>query len=504
MPRLVSLWLPNWPAERLLRARRSAPAGPPPEPFVLVRTSGNRQEVAAASQQALHLGVRPGEPLARVRARLPGLHAEPHDAAADAEALERLGHWLRQRMSPLVALDLPDGLFLEAEGASHLFGGEARMLDGLVARLGRAGLSARAALADTAGAAHALARFGPSATLVVPPHAHPEALAPLPVAALRLPPEDTAGLARLGIVSIGDLLALPRASLGRRFGLDLLRRLDQALGRAGEPLAFLPHPEPLAATLRLAEPVAHAEALHALVDRLVPLLCQKLAQRGQGARRLDLLFQRLDGSIAAVRAGTAAPSREVAHLSRLLHLLVEDVDPGFGIEAATLACPLAAPLPPEQRGADMAPGMAETVDRLAARLGEGAVFRLAPRAAAFPESSVARAAPLAAISGGWPAHLPRPTRLVEPPERVEAIAMLPDRPPALFVWRGRRHRVRAADGPERMHGEWWKRAAEEGAVRDYFLVEDETGTRFWLFRRGDGEDPATGDFSWHLHGLFGG
>lgn len=447
--------------------------------------------------------MKPGELLARVRARIPGLHVEPHDAAADTAALERLGHWLRTRMSPLVALDPPDGLFLEAAGASHLFGGEARMLDALVARLAAAGLSARAALADTAGAAHALARFGGAPTIVVPPHAHPEALAPLPVAALRLPPEEAAGLARLGIASVGDLLALPRASVGRRFGLPLLKRLDQGLGQAGEPLSFLPHPERLAATLRLSEPVAQPEALHALIDRLVPLLCQKLAQAGQGARRLDLLFERIDGTVAAVRAGTAAPSREVGHLARLLHLLVETVDPGFGIEAATLACPLAAPLPPGQQGSDAGPGLAETVDRLAARLGEVAVFRLAPRAAAFPEASVVRAPPLARVAGGWPAHLPRPTRLVEPPERVEAIAMLPDRPPVMFVWRGRRHRVRAADGPERMHGQWWHGPEEAGAVRDYFLVEDMDGARFWLFRRGDGADPATGDFSWHLHGLFG-
>ncbi len=488
--------------ERLLRARRStASPGPPPEPFVLVREARNCQEVAAASAEALRLGIKAGEPLARVRARLPGLHVEPHDAAADAAALARLGHWLRARMSPLVALDPPDGLFLEAAGASHLFGGEARMLETLVARLARSGLSARAALADTAGAAHALARFAAAPTLVVPPHAHPESLAPLPVAALRLPAEDAAGLARLGIATIADLLALPRASIGRRFGLPLLRRLDAALGQAGEPLGFLPHPEQLAVTLPLAEPVAEPQALHALIDRLVPLLCQKLAQGGQGARRLDLLFQRLDGTIAAVRTGTAAPSREVAHLARLLHLLVDGVDPGFGIEAATLACPLAATLPPQQQGPDSGPGLAETVDRLAARLGEGAVFRLAPRAAAFPEASVVSAPPLATISGSWPAHLPRPTRLVEPPERVDAIAMLPDRPPVMFVWRGRRHRVRAADGPERMHGEWWTEPA--GPVRDYFVVEDEEGARFWLFRCGDGEDPATGDFSWHLHGLFG-
>jgi protein ImuB len=93
-------------------------------------------------------------------------------------------------------------------------------------------------------------------------------------------------------------------------------------------------------------------------------------------------------------------------------------------------------------------------------------------------------------------------RLLDPPQPVEAIALLPDQPPVAFTWRRKRHRVCRADGPERVHGEWWRRSAEVAAVRDYFAVEDEDGCRFWLFRRGDGADPATGDLRWFLHGLF--
>ncbi|MBV8092755.1 MAG: hypothetical protein JO110_05905 [Acetobacteraceae bacterium] len=65
-----------------------------------------------------------------------------------------------------------------------------------------------------------------------------------------------------------------------------------------------------------------------------------------------------------------------------------------------------------------------------------------------------------------------------------------------------RHRVRRADGPERITGEWWKSDSEMLAVRDYWAVEDEQGRRFWLFRSGDGADPKTGDLRWFLHGLF--
>ena len=104
--------------------------------------------------------------------------------------------------------------------------------------------------------------------------------------------------------------------------------------------------------------------------------------------------------------------------------------------------------------------------------------------------------------GTWPADLPRPVRLLDPPQPVDAMALLPDQPPVAFTWRRVRHRVRRADGPERIAGEWWKRAGEMRSVRDYFRVEDEEGRRFWLFRRGDGEDAATGDLRWFLHGFF--
>jgi protein ImuB len=506
MPRILSLWLPRWPTDRRMRTRSQGrtPPDPPGAPLVLAERRGNRLEIAAVSAAAEALGLSAGEPLASARARIPTLLVETLDAAGDRRALDRLARWAQARISPLVAPDPPHGLWIETAGACHIFGGEARMCERLIARLDAWGITARAALADTPGAAHALARFAADARSIVPVHATAEALAPLPVAALRLARQDVEALVRLGITSISDLLALPRAALGRRFGLPVLKRLDQALGRAGEPLGYLPHDERLAASIALPEPLATPEALHGLIERLVPLLIQKLLHAGEGALRLDLLFNRLDGSVAAVRAGASAPTRDRAHIARLLHLLVEGVDPGFGIERATLACPHAAPLAPHQLGtASSSTTAAETVDRLIARLGPGRVFAVTPRAGAFPEAAVRRSRALATTGSGWPRHLPRPTRLFDPPERVDAIAMLPDRPPAAFRWRGRRHRVLGADGPERMHAAWWEPGADAAAVRDYFIVEVEDGLRLWLFRAGDGEDPASGDFGWRVHGLFG-
>lgn len=505
--RRLALWFPTWRTDRLKRAWKATGKPLPAEPLLIARQAGNRQEVAAVSAEAAALGLRVGEPLAAARARIPALHVVELDEAADAAALERLGQWALSRYSPLVALDPPDGLMIEAHGASHLWGGEARMLADIERRWKAAGIQLRAGLAPTALAARALARHGAEPFAIVPPAGLPQAIAGLPVAALGIAADEAAALTRLGLATLGDLEAVPRAAAGRRLGLQTLRRLDAAFGRLSEPMAWLEPPKRLFATLDFPEPIVSADAIAEAIRRLVGALVESLAASGLGARRLDLRFRRLDGSEAALRAGTAAPSRDARHLSRLLLLLVEGVDPGFGIEAARLSAVLVAPLAPEQTGEARraAHAFEAAVDRLSTRLGEEALWQAAPTRSAMPERSFARR-PAAGIGEdfAWPARLPRPIQLFDPPEPVDAIAMLPDRPPVLFLWRGQRHRVRGADGPERIEGEWWRGdAGESSRVRDYFIVEDEEGARFWLFREGNGEDPATGDMRWYLHGLFG-
>ena len=147
------------------------------------------------------------------------------------------------------------------------------------------------------------------------------------------------------------------------------------------------------------------------------------------------------------------------------------------------------------------PDLSLLVDRLAVRLGSRRLFRLTALESDLPERSIARLGPLEKPAN-WPVWS-RPVRLLSPPEPVDQVmSPLPDGPPRRFRWRGRFYRVAAADGPERVYGEWWRRAEESASVRDYFQVEDETGARFWLYRHGDGEDGSTGDMSWHMHGIF--
>jgi len=504
MRRVVAVWLPTWPTDRL----RRSPGAPSPEmPLITAASDGRRMVVAAADRAALALGIRSAMPLAHARAMVPGLTVVDADPEGDAVALARMAAWCL-RYSPLTASDPPEGVWIDITGCAHLHGGEAALLADLLGRLDHGGTHARGAAADTPGAAHAVSRFAPGPAAVIAPGAHQAAIAPLPTAALRLPPETVGALRRLGFERVGQLAEIARGPLVRRFGQQVALRLDQASGRVFEPIRPVVPDDVVAHRLPFIEPLLTAEAFGTVIDELLDTVCGELEAAGQGARRLDLLFERVDGSVQAIRIGTAAPSRHAAHLARLLKERLETVDPGLGVEAMQLRVPLA-----EVQAFRQAAGLVEgdrpetsiaaLVDRIENRLGPGSVWRATAVESDVPERSVAA---IPAIGGApmasWPVNLPRPVRLLDPPQPVEVIALLPDQPPVAFTWRRKRHRVRRADGPERVYGEWWRRSAEVVAVRDYFAVEDEEGCRFWLFRRGDGSDPATGDLRWFLHGLF--
>ena len=460
---------------------------------------------------AHRLGLRRGIPLAHARAMVPDLVIADADPDADAEALHQLAVWAH-RYSPMAAVDPPDGLWIDITGASHLLDGERQVLDDLVGRLAEIGVTARAAVAGTPGAANAIARFGHRSIAVIDDAM--ELVSTLPIAALRLPLEMTVDLRRLGFETIGDLEGTPRAPLAHRFGTMPGRRLDQIFGRVSEPMVPVVPAEAVQVRRSLAEPISTAEALQAIIKMLVKDLCGQLEQRGLGARTLDLLFQRVDGTAQAIRVGTARPVRAAPHLGRLLVERIDTVTPGFGIEAAVLTAVLTEPLKAEEVGrldgagtdpaatADTA-AIAKLIDVLGNRIGHDRLYRCAPVESEVPERSVTRIPALAPpVPTGWPTQWPRPGRLLTPPEPIETIALMPDHPPMAFTWRGVRRLIKRADGPERIHGEWWRRDREVAAARDYYAVEDHTGERFWLFRSWEGS-PATGPMRWYIHGLFG-
>lgn len=462
----------------------------------------------AADLAAERAGLRIGMAVTKAQALVPGLIVQDADTKADAEGLDRLALWALQRFSPIVAADPPDGLVVDTTGADHLHGGEAAMLTAMVQRFAASGVEARAAIADTWGAAHACARFAGRSTVIIPAGANEPHLRHLPIAALRLDSGIVEGLRTLGFTTIGDLIDQPRAPLTLRFGPQIGRRLDQAMGIIAEPVDPVRSPDLVEVRRVFGEPIAAAETITRYTGKLVSALCAELERKALGARRLDLLFQRVDNSLQAIRVGTARPVRDVKRLTRLLCDQIDKVDPGFGIEVMTLTATLAEPLLDRQSISSLVeepePDVSDLVDVLANRVGERQLYRFAPVASDVPERSVARVRPLAPADGStWNGEWPRPPRLLPHPELIETMALLPDHPPVWFAWRGVRRRVRRADGPERVFGEWWLRDAELVAVRDYFRVEDDAGERFWIFRAGDGEDPETGSHKWFLHGIFG-
>ncbi|WP_292037124.1 MULTISPECIES: Y-family DNA polymerase [unclassified Brevundimonas] len=506
MKRVVSLYLPNWPIDRL--RRRLGDAAPPPErPMVLVGRDRRRRILTACSPAARALGLRPGMAATQAHALAPDLSTFDAEPGRDAEALERLALWALRRYAPICAADEPDGLAIDATGAAHLRSGEAGLLQDMETRLGAAGIQARAAIAPTYGAAWALARFASAPTMVAEGEVG-AALAPLPLAALRLEPDLLDALGRMGFETVLDLERQPRAPLSLRFGPQPGRRLDQALGRMHEPITPVSEGEQPCAERVFAEPIGAPETLERYAALLVDDLCAQLERAGTGARRLDWLCHRVDNRIEAVRISLARPVRDRRRLTRLLRDRVESIAPGFGIERMTLAASITLPLNwrpgPSGLSDPDVPDVAALVDLLVNRVGAGRLYKLEPRESDVPERSVRRTEPLAASTlPAWAGDWPRPIRLFRTPEPVETLALLPDNPPAWFTWRGVRRRISRADGPERIYGEWGCRDAELWAVRDYFQVEDEAGERFWLFRAGDGEDARTGAQNWFIHGKFG-
>jgi len=495
--------------DRILRQR----SAPDPRPLVVTGRRGNVERLSAVDAVAANLGLKPELALAEARARYPDLAVVAEHQSEDRRLLDGIADWC-QRYTPLLAVDPPDGLLLDIAGCAHLYGGEEKLFADLLDRIARFGFAARAAIASTIGTAFAAARYGEAG--IIAPGGERTALAPLPIAALRLPEETVAALRRVGLKRIGDILDLPRAPLAARFGDDVLRQLARALGTEREPLTPLLPVAAYVAEQPFAEPIAREEDVLRVIERLAARLEPMLERRGEGARLTELALFRTDGAVRRVIVSTSRPVRDAADVRALyverLASLADALDPGFGFDLARLSVLAAEPCPPEQigfgeRGDDA--DLDRLIDRLSARLGARRVMRLIVNDSHIPEVAVAPvpAQVGTALENGWAAFRrfrtqvelsPRPLRLLSKPEPIEAIATIPDGPPVRFRWRRAFHEVVAADGPERIEGAWW--SEEGGPARDYFRVEDKTGHRFWVFRAGLYRSTARPQ--WFLHGTF--
>jgi len=469
-------------------------------PFVLRQPSHGRMMVSAVNAAAERSGMACGLALADARALLPHLHVLDDAPDKIQRVLHKLAAWCI-RFTPFVALHPPDGLLLDATGCAHLWGGEEKYVQEIIKKLTARGYTVRVAMADTPGAAWAVAHYEKNPG-VVPAGQHINALLALPPQALRLEPDVVNRLHNLGLHQIKQVIHLPRTSLRRRFGVAFLHQLDKAMGQELEILQPIQPVEPYHERLPCLEPIVTATGIEMALKQLLEMVCLRLQQEQKGLRTAVFKGHRVDGKVEQVSIATSRASHQVSHLFKLFEIKLSTIEPALGIELFVLEAPKVEPHLPQQKnmwetGGGLADGqLAELVDRLSNKIGER-IYRYLPDEHHWPERSFREATSLQeeAITE-WRTDVHRPLHVLPIPERIEVTAPIPDYPPLLFRYKGKVHPVVKADGPERIEQEWWR---QQGQHRDYYRVEDDTGNRYWLFRLGHYHDET---FQWFLHGYF--
>jgi protein ImuB len=519
-----------WRVRSTIKNQEGEPSSPP---LAIVDKIKNAIQLVHLDEHAEHLGIEPGTSLADARAAFPDIEILEKDEKADRLLFDAIADWC-DRYTPLIALDKPAlelygqyGLLLDITGCAHLFGGERELMKDLLARLFHQGIMATGAIAPTPGAAWALSRFQkPNENCfnnesIKNLDQIEQSLTPLPLGALRLTIDTINAMARLGLRTIGQLRSQPRAPIARRFGREVLFRLDQAMGSIEEAISPRRPVAELMAERRLPEPIALETDIEKTTLRLAGHLCEQMEKKGLGARKLVLCLFRVDGKTFHLEAGTSRPERDPSTIIRLFRerfaALQDEYDAGYGFETLRLCVLASEPIRQEDVSfmqSDAQDGSYRLMDRLAARLGSHNINRGLLQNSHLPENAEYEVPSdeFEALSkvinneSVLKKYIPdnqspiRPLRLFAFPETIEAIAEVPDGPPIRFRWRKILHQVTRSEGPERIVDQWWGKSVSR-QTRDYFRIEDDKGHRYWLFREGLYER-ETDKPKWYLHGQF--
>ena len=546
--RVLSLWFPRMGAERLLRQARVTEE----QPFAVVQDTGKTQVISSLSVSAEGWGLSHGQPLRDALAMYPDLITRLQNRQLEARFLASLRRWA-SKFSPWVAEEIPNALVIDLTGCAHLFGGELGVIQQVELDCLNLGLSVHIGMADTKGAAWALARYagqplGLSRTgdaidqeapatrsravkrrnwerggqpprlqssqggfaRIAAPGFTQQALAPLPVAALRLEDHVITSLNRLGLRRVENLMDQPRAAIARRFGKGTIYRMDQALGVAPEPISPARQSLHFACRLTLLEPISLIEDMLTALDKLLPRLAASLTAKGRGVRRLRLEAYRTDQTMQSVEVGLARPSADMALIRQLLVIKLEDIKVEFGIDVLRVVAAQTEPIYAHQHKGKIKAGPAvaarlsqnaeldDLIGKLGARIGLEAITRLHPGDSHIPEkASQVLAAAWSMPQMDWPIVLRARPLIYFQPEPIVA-AEVP-KVPLHFKWRGQSHELQSAQGPERIAPEWWlaERAWRSG-TRDYWRVVTKSGDRLWLYFAHGGAISG----GWFCHGRF--
>ncbi len=496
--RFVCIWFRYLKTDWLTRRRPALQH----VPFALVSPDRGRMIVTAVNPLAEQQGIIAGMVLADARAIISSLQTFDDDPQLHNKILNAIAGWCI-RFSPVVSIDGLDGLIIDASGCAHLWGNEEKYITDMGMRLKEFGYSIRVAMADTIGSAWAFSRFGNEPLLIEKGH-QITAILTLPPAALRLETEIVERLHKLGLCQVKSFVNMQRSALRRRFGQQLLQRLDQALGNEEERIIPVQPIVLYQERLPCLEPIVTATGIEIGLQRLLAMLCNRLQENGKGLRLAVFKCYRVDGKVEQIEISTGRASNHADHLFDLFEDKLSSIEPALGIELFVLEAPKVENVSAIQEkmwesicGLDNVK-LSELIDRLSNKIGMNNIHRYEPDEHYWPERSIKPASSLhAAISTSWRENKPRPVHLLTPPEPIEVTAPIPDYPPMLFRYKGNLHKIKKADGPERIEREWW---LDEGQHRDYYLVEDEEGHRYWLFRSGHYTEENTQ--KWFIHGFF--
>lgn len=469
--------------------------------FVFTSPIRGRVTITATSPLASKQGISKGMALADARAVMPDIGTFEDKPGRSENLLKKLALWCI-RFAPVVAVDQSEGIILDMSGCAHLWGGEEAYRSNILSKINSLGYHCGGAISSTVGTAWAIARFGKDG-FIVPAQKEPEFLFPLPPQALRLDPLTIARLQKLGLTTIGRFIQMPRSALRRRFGADMLLKLGQALGTEKEaitPVIVIP---PYQERLPCMEPIRTATGIQIAIETLLESLCKRLSSEGLGVRSAILKCYRLDGKMISAEIGTSRSTAKTAHLLKLFALKIPGIEPKLGIELFTMEAVKTEPVDLFQEklwngGAGLQhKGLAELLDRISGKIPGASIRRYLPQAHYWPERSIRPSVSLnEPIEMPWRSGRPRPVQLLPRPETIAVTAPIPDYPPMNFRYKGRLHQVKRADGPERIEREWW---IDQGEHRDYYVIEDEKGRRYWLFRSGHYDKEGT---EWFIHGFF--
>ena len=494
--RFLTIWFRYLKTDWLTRRRPALGH----RPFVLAAPDHGRMIITAANIPAQKQGIDIGMVLADARAIYPSLQYMQDKQEPSGKLLHNIASWCI-RYSPWVVADPPDGLILDITGCAHLWGNETVYLTSIINRFKVLGYTIRAGIADTIGTAWGIARFGKD-NFIIEKEQQAQALHDLPAAALRLSPEITERLYKLGLREIGSFIQMPRSALRRRFGEELILRLHQALGYEEEITLPVVIPEPWQERLPCLEPITTRIGIEIGLQRLLETLCKRLQQQQKGLRQACFKCYRVDGKTQQIDIGTNRASNNVSHLFKLFELKLDMIEPDPGIELFTIEAPkVEDAVAVQEKLWEGTVGLAdikfsELIDRIEVKIGAGHIHRYLPDEHYWPERSVKPAVSLhETITTAWNLDRLRPVQLLPTPHPIQVTAPIPDYPPMNFSYKGKVHTVIKADGPERIESEWWLQDVQH---RDYYAVEDEEGRRYWLFRSGHyGEGQE-----WFLHGFY--